>query len=95
MAASSARLAPPSEQEAMFSRPPSSPIMAKRKPSPSSPMRFSTGTRAESKLTMAVGWLRQPIFRSGAPKLRPGVSFSTTRAETPRAPASPVRTMTT
>ena len=44
---------------------------------------------------MAVGWLRQPIFRSGAPKLSPGVPFSTTRAETPRAPASPVRTMTT
>ncbi len=33
--------------------------------------------------TIAVGWLRHPSLRSGAPKVRPGVPFSTTIAETP------------
>ena len=39
----------------MLSRPPSSPAMAKRKPSPSAPTRLATGTRASSKITCAVG----------------------------------------
>ena len=58
-------------------------------------MRFETGTRQFSKLTMAVGWLFQPSFFSGAPKERPGVPFSTTMQEMPRGPASPVRAITT
>ena len=79
----------------MFSRPPSSPLMAMRKPSPSAPTRLAAGTRQSSKFTWAVGWAFQPILRSGAPKLSPGVPFSTTRAETPLAPSPPVRTMQT
>ena len=59
-------------------------------------MRFSAGTRQASKLTVAVGWLVQPIFFSLAPKLRPGAPFSTTMALIPLGPGSPpVRTMQT
>ena len=79
----------------MLSRPPSSPAMAILKPKPSSPMRLSTGTRQSSKLTCAVGWECQPSFFSWAPKLRPGVPFSTTMQEMPAGPSSPVRTMHT
>ncbi len=42
-----------------------------------------------------VGWLFQPSLRSGLPKLRPGVPFSTTTQLTPRGPSSPVRTIVT
>ena len=69
--------------------------MAMRKPWPSVPRRLATGTRQPSKRTARVGWAFQPIFRSSAPKERPGVSFSTTTAEMPAGPASPVRTMQT
>ena len=79
----------------MLIRPPSSPAMAMRNPSPSSPTRLAAGTRQSSKLTIAVGWAFQPIFRSWAPNVRPGVSFSTTKVETPLAPASPERAITT
>src|SRR3546814_15162635 len=61
----------------MFTRPPSSPIMAKRKPAPSAPRRLATGTRAPSKITAVVGWLFQPSFLSFLPKERPGVSRGT------------------
>ena len=79
----------------MLIRPPSSPAMAKRKPSPSAPMRFAAGTRQSSKLTIAVGCDFQPIFFSFAPNDRPGVPSSTTMADTPFGPGPPVRTMTT
>ncbi len=79
----------------MLSRPPSSPAMAMRKPWPSSPMRFATGTRQSSKMTIAVGCDFHPSFFSCAPKDRPGVPFSTARQEMPFAPSSPVRTMQT
>ena len=69
--------------------------MAKRKPSPSAPMRFSTGTRTSSNITWAVGWEFQPILRSLAPNDRPGIPFSTTIADTPLAPGPPVRAITT
>ena len=69
--------------------------MAILKPSPSAPSRFATGTRAPSKITMAVGWLFQPSFCSCLPKESPGVSLGTTRVEMPLAPAPPVRHMTT
>ena len=79
----------------MLSRPPSSPIIAMRKPSPSAPTRFATGTRTSSKMTCAVGCECQPSFFSCAPKLTPGMSFSMTRQEMPLGPSSPVRTMVT
>ena len=60
---------------------------------PSAPSRLATGTRASSRITARVGWAFQPIFRSFAPKERPGVSFSTTRVEMPDGPPSPVRTI--
>ena len=79
----------------MLSRPPSSPFMAIRKPSPSLPMRLAAGTRQSSKITAAVGWLFQPIFFSRLPKERPGAPFSTTMQEMPSGPSPPVRTMQT
>ncbi len=79
----------------MLSRPPSSPIIAMRKPSPSPPTMFSTGTRTLSRLSAAVGCECQPSFFSCAPKLTPGMSFSMTKHEIPFGPSSPVRTMVT
>ena len=67
----------------MLSRPPSSPAIAMRKPSPSAPMRFATGTRQFSNITMAVGCDFQPSFFSCAPNESPGVPFSTTMQEMP------------
>ena len=69
--------------------------MAILKPSPSSLRRLATGTRAFSKMTMAVGWLFQPSFFSFLPKDRPSVSLGTTRVEMPLGPSPPVRHMTT
>lgn len=68
--------------------------MAILKPSPSAPRRFSTETRTLSSITARVGWACQPIFFSLAPKVSPGASFSTTNAEIPFGPSSPVRAMT-
>ena len=79
----------------MLRRPPSSPIIAILKPSPSAPSRLATGTRQFSKITIAVGWLFQPSFCSFLPKDRPGVPFSTTRQEMPLGPGPPVRSITT
>src|SRR3546814_12491943 len=69
--------------------------IAKPKPSPSAPTRFSAGTRQSSKVTCAVGEAFQPSFFSGAPNDRPGVSFSTTRQLMPFDFSSLVRTMQT
>ena len=52
----------------MLRRPPSSPIIAIAKPSPSAPRRLATGTRQSSKITIAVGWVFQPSFFSCLPK---------------------------
>ena len=79
----------------MLSRPPSSPAIAILKPMPSGPSRFSTGTRAPSKITARVGWAFQPILRSFAPSATPGVSPGTTSVEMPDGPSPPVRAMTT
>ena len=78
----------------MLSRPPSSPIIAILKPSPSAPSRFATGTRQSSKITIAVGCEFQPSFFSGLPNDNPAAPFSTTRHEMPPGPSPPVRTMT-
>ena len=69
--------------------------MAMRNPWPSSATRFSAGTRTLSKWTAAVGWLAQPILRSWPPNERPLVSRSTTKVETPLAPAPPDLAITT
>src|SRR5882757_9789100 len=92
--------APPSEQAEMLRRPPSSPIIAIENPLPSAPSRLATGTRQSSKITIAVGWVFQPSFRSFLPNDRPGVPFSMTMQEMPPAlvllgPGSPVRTIAT
>ena len=79
----------------MFSRPPSSPAMAMRKPAPSSDSRFSTGTRQSVKITCRVDCMCQPILCSSAPKERPGASFGTTSVEMPFGPSAPVRTIVT
>src|SRR5262249_40429774 len=63
-------------------------------PSPSAPTRFATGTRHASKITIAVGCECQPSFFSCAPKLSPGVPFSTRKHEMPCGPPSPVRAIT-
>jgi len=94
-AASRQARAAPSEQAAMLSRPPSRPFIAILKPSPSAPTRLATGTRASSKITIAVGWVFQPSFFSCWPKDRPGVPFSTISVEMPLGPSAPVRTMQT
>ena len=69
--------------------------MATAKPVPSSPSRFSTGTRHAWKITCRVGCAFQPILRSLGPTLRPGASRGTTRAEMPFGPGPPVRTIAT
>ena len=69
--------------------------MAKRKPSPSAPMRRLAGMRTSSKITWRVGCEFQPIFFSLAPKLTPLSDFSTMKAEMPLAPSPPVRAITT
>ena len=60
-------------------------------PSPSAPIRCSTGMRAPSKSTWVVTSHARPIFFSGAPKLMPAVSAGTTNALSPRLGSSPVR----
>ncbi|CQA10046.1 Uncharacterised protein [Mycobacteroides abscessus] len=92
---SSAERAPPSEHDAMLSRPPLRPRIAMVNPMPSSPMRLATGTRASSKTTCAVGCACQPILRSGGPKDSPGVPLGTTMVDMPRGPGPPVRAITT
>ena len=75
----------------MLIRPPLSPFIAMENPvpSPSAPPSIaSAGTRTPSKMTCAVGWACQPIFSSLAPKLSPGVPFSTMNAEIPRGPVT-------
>jgi hypothetical protein len=58
-------------------------------PSPSSPSRFSTGTRTSSKVSSAVGEPRIPILCSTRGAAKPGVSASTMKALIPlRPPAS-------
>jgi hypothetical protein len=46
-------------------------------------------------MTMAVGCDFQPSFFSWAPKVSPGVPFSTAMHEMPFGPSPPVRTMQT
>ena len=79
----------------MLTRPPLRPVIAMRKPSPSEPSRFATGTRTSSKITCRVGCAFQPIFFSFGPKLSPGVPSGTTIALMPFGPRSPVRAITT
>ncbi len=63
--------------------------MAILNPSPSSPMRFSSGTRTSSKVSSAVGEPRMPILCSTRGAAKPGVSVSTMKALIPlRPPAS-------
>ncbi|SKY55951.1 Uncharacterised protein [Mycobacteroides abscessus subsp. abscessus] len=65
------------------------------KPLFSAPTRLATGTRTSTKANSAVSELRQPILSSLRVTVKPGVSFSITRSETPEAPGPPVRTAVT
>ena len=85
-ASSSALRARPVQAAAMPMRPAPSPESAIRSPSPSSPSRFATGTRASSKTSSAPVVPRMPIFRSLLPTRNPGVSASTTKAVIPSLP---------
>ena len=58
------------------------------KPSPSSPSRFSAGTRHSSKTSSPVVEPAIPIFGSSPETSKPGASASTTNAEIPPCPAS-------
>ena len=71
--------------------------MAVLKPTPSlPPMTFAAGTRQFSNMTSQVWAPRWPIFLSILPSVRPGVSFSTMKAEMAPAPrlAGSVRAIT-
>jgi len=70
--------------------------MAMRKPAPSPPMRFATGTLTPSKNTAHVGCVRHPSLRSCFPNDSPGVPASMARHVIPSAPLStpPVRAIT-
>jgi hypothetical protein len=63
----------PSQPACLVPRRHSRAAMAILKPCPSPPTMLAAGTRTLSRLTAAVGWLRQPILSSSLPKLRPGV----------------------
>lgn len=71
-AASRQNAAPPTLHAPMLTRPPSKACIAILKPDPAAPTLFSDGTKTLSRLTAVVGCMRQPIFFSGAPKVRPG-----------------------
>jgi hypothetical protein len=64
----------------MLMRPPSNACIATLKPDPCCPSMASWGTNTLSRWTLAVGCERQPILRSGAPKLTPGEERSTRNA---------------
>ncbi len=64
-------------------RPPSRVFIATLKPLPSSPSRFSFGTRQFSNTSSMVGDERIPIFFSFLPNENPGVPFSTMKAVMP------------
>ncbi len=81
--------------EAMPMRPPSSAIIATRKPWFSSPRRASSGIRQSSKVSGTVSEARRPSLSSCLPGLRPGVPPSTRKVEMPRVPGPPVRAHTT
>src|SRR5437773_12461770 len=56
---------------------------ATRKPSPSLPSRFSTGTSQSARWIATVGEPRTPILRSSLPSAKPGNVGSTRNAVTP------------
>ena len=60
--------------------------MATRKPSPSSPRRFSAGTSQSCRWSATVGDARIPILRSFLPTAKPGNPGSTRNAVIPRGP---------
>src|SRR5438270_378452 len=76
----------------------SSTRIASLNPSPSPPSRLAAGTSRSSKNSWAVGDPRIPSFFSSLPILKPGIVFSTMKAEMLRAGVSPswsVRAKTT
>jgi len=65
-------------------RPPSSAAIAILNPRPSSPSRFAAGTRQSSNTSSAVSEARMPSLSSVFETVKPGVPFSTMKAEMPR-----------
>ena len=76
---------------AIPSRPASSAESATCMPRPSSPISCAAGIRAPSNSTWVVTSHARPIFRSGAPKLMPGVPSVTRNADRPRLGSGAVR----
>ena len=70
----------PTACAAMPIRPPSSVFMATLKPPPSSPRRFSRGTRRSVKASCAEWAPRMPIFSSTRTTSQPGHAVSTMKA---------------
>ena len=88
MASSCAARITPSACEATPMRPASSALSATLNPSPSAPSRFLAGIRISSSERPIVSEPRSPILSSAFPRRRPGVPFSTMKAEMPRLPAA-------
>src|SRR5438094_602256 len=88
----------PTDCAAMPMRPPSSPLMAIPKPSPTSPRTASPGIVAPSMTIALVSEARRPSLRSGLPTETPGASSGTTNAVMPAAvrfgSSSPTRAST-
>jgi hypothetical protein len=66
----------------------SSPLITTFTPAFSSPTRLPIGTRHSSNTSSPVWLPRKPILVSFCATLKPGKSFSTMKAEMPRAPLS-------
>ena len=80
----------------MLMRPPSSVFMACLKPTPSSPSRFSAGTRTSSRISSEVSLARMPSLFSCLPACSPFMPFSTMKALMPSVPCpGRVRAITT
>jgi hypothetical protein len=86
-ACSYAACATPTAPIAVPGRVKSSVAIAILKPSPSSPSRFSAGTRTSWSANADVSVARWPIFSRCFSIATPGVPISTTNADIPRRPA--------
>ena len=64
----------------------SSVFIATINPMPSRAIRFSFGMRQSSNISSVVADALMPIFFSFLPNVKPGVPFSTTKADAPRMP---------
>ena len=59
-------------------------VTSDKKPWPSSPSRFSTGTRTSAKNSSAVSWACMPTFSRLRPRSKPSIPRSSTSSDMPR-----------